>query len=139
MSIKQFTKAEFYILSQNIYVKKVSAKSITYSDEFKRIFIAESQKGKTSGVIFREYGFDTDMLGKRRFMAAGNRWRNNYKQDGISGLTDARKDNCGRPNAKELSIQEKYKRVIVQNNLLNAENELLKKIDLAERRLAKKK
>jgi transposase-like protein len=139
MSVKQFTKAEFSILSKNIYVKRLSTKSITYSDEFKRIFIAESQKGKTSGTIFREYGFDTDILGKRRYRDAGCRWRNSYKQDGLYGLTDTRKGNSGRPNEKELSIEEKYKRVKVENNLLKAENEMLKKIDLAERRLVEKK
>jgi len=71
MSIKKFTDAEVYILSKNTYIKKVSAKGITYSDEFKRIFIVESEKGKTSGNIFREYGVDTKMLGVDRYIGAG--------------------------------------------------------------------
>lgn len=139
MSIKEFTKDEVALLSQNIYVKKVSTKSITYTDEFKRIFIAENEKGKSSGIIFREYGFNTEMLGKDRYAGAGRRWRNSYNQDGIYGLTDTRKGNSGRPSEKELSIEEKYERLKAQNNLLKAENELLKKINLAERRLIKKK
>lgn len=135
MSIKKFTDDEVYILSKNIYIKMVSSKGITYSDEFKRIFIAESEKGKTSGTIFREYGFDTKMLGKDRYAGAGRRWRNSYTKKGICGLMDARIQNSGRPIERELSIAEKYKRVKAQNNLLKAENEMLKKIQLAERRL----
>jgi hypothetical protein len=135
MSIRKFTDDEVYILSKNIYIKMVSAKAITYSDEFKRIFIVESEKGKTSGTIFREYGFDTRMLGKDRYVGAGRRWRNSYTKAGIRGLSDTRKLNSGRPIERDLSITEKFKRIKVQNNLLKAENEMLKKIQLAERRL----
>ena len=139
MSIKQFTEAEIAILAQNPYVKKVSAKGITYTDEFKRIYIAESEKGKTSGIIFRKYGFDTIMLGKDRYAGAGKRWRNAFKKDGISGLIDARKLNSGRTREEDLSIEEKYERLKAQNQLLKAENELLKKIEIAERSLVQKK
>jgi transposase len=139
MSIKEFTESEVSILSKNIYIKKVSAKGLTYSDEFKQIFIAESEKGKTSGVIFREYGFDTTLLGRDRYIGAGMRWRKSYNKSGINGLSDTRKQNSGRPIERDLSIEEKYKRVKIQNNLLKAENELLKKIHLAERRYAKQK
>lgn len=45
MSIKIFTAKEAVILSNNRYVKSVSIKSITYTDEFKRIFIEENKKG----------------------------------------------------------------------------------------------
>ena len=39
MSNKILTKKEIEILSKNPYVKSVSEKSITYTDEFKNIFI----------------------------------------------------------------------------------------------------
>lgn len=45
MSKKIFTDKEIEILSKNKYVKAVSIKEITYSDEFKRIFIAENKNG----------------------------------------------------------------------------------------------
>jgi hypothetical protein len=67
------------------------------------------------------------------------RWRKSYNKSGINGLSDTRKQNSGRPIERDLSIEEKYKRVKIQNNLLKAENELLKKIHLAERRYAKQK
>ncbi|NRT92236.1 Mn-dependent DtxR family transcriptional regulator [Clostridium beijerinckii] len=37
---------EINILSKNKYVKRVSEKGITYTDEFKRLFIAENEKCK---------------------------------------------------------------------------------------------
>lgn len=43
MSNKIFTATEIEILSMNPHVKKVSSKGITYTDEFKRIFISENK------------------------------------------------------------------------------------------------
>lgn len=139
MSIKIFTEKEIKILSNNQYVRNVSIKGITYTDEFKRIFISENEKGKFPRAIFEEYGFDIAILGMERVKSAGKRWRAAYRKDGICGLNDTRVENSGRPSNKELSIEQKYERLIAQNNLLKAENELLKKIDILERRLISKK
>jgi transposase len=139
MSTKLFTKEEVDILSKNNYVKNVSVKGITYKDEFKRIFIAENEKGKLPREIFESCGFDINVLGIERVSSSGKRWRAAYRKNGICGLQDARKENSGRPSEKELSIEEKYERLKAQNNLLKAENELLKKIDILERRLLAKK
>ncbi|WP_408631316.1 IS3 family transposase, partial [Marinisporobacter balticus] len=117
----------------NQYVKKVSIKGITYTDEFKRVFIVENDNGKFPREIFEEHGFDINILGIERVKAAGKRWRAAYRKNGICGLQDTRKENSGRPSEKELSIEEKYTRLKAQNNLLKAENELLKKIDMMER------
>lgn len=43
MSEKIFTDKEVKRLLDNPYVKSVSKKAITYTDEFKRIFIAEKK------------------------------------------------------------------------------------------------
>ena len=139
MSNKLFTKEELEILSKNKYIKNVSMKGITYTDEFKSIFIGESEKGKFPREIFEECGFDIDILGIKRIKSAGSRWRTAYSTNGICGLTDTRKSNSGRPSEKDLSIAEKYGRLKAQNNLLKAENELLKKIQYLERGLSKKK
>ena len=52
MSKKLFTDKEIKILSNNPYVKSVSTKGITYTDEFKRIFISECVNGKLPRQIF---------------------------------------------------------------------------------------
>jgi hypothetical protein len=137
MSNRIFTEKEIKLLSANKYVKSVSAKGITYTEVFKRIFIAENEKGKLPRVIFEECGFDIDIIGMPRVSSSGKRWRANYRENGVSGLQDTRNENSGRPSERELSMEEKYARLEAQNNLLKAENELLKKIRLAERRMKK--
>lgn len=82
MSKKLFTKEEIEILSNNIFVKKISAKGITYSDEFKRLFIAENEKGKLPRQIFEECGFDIDIIGMNRIKSSANRWRTTYQKVG---------------------------------------------------------
>ena len=62
MSKKLFTEEEIIILKQNKYVKKVTSKGITYTDEFKRIFIDENGNGKLPRIIFEECGFNIDII-----------------------------------------------------------------------------
>lgn len=110
MSKILFTDQEQKILKKHPYVKAISEKAITYTDEFKAMAIKKYEEGKFSRQIFED-----------------------------AGLEDSRKYHSGRPLERELSIKEKYARLEAQITLLRAENELLKKIDLAERMLIKKK
>ncbi len=45
MSKKTFTKEEIDKLKKNKYLKKVSEKGITYTDEFKRYLLMKATKG----------------------------------------------------------------------------------------------
>jgi transposase len=54
MSKKFFTEKEVKVLSANNYVKSVSSKGITYTEEFKQIFISENEKGKLPREIFED-------------------------------------------------------------------------------------
>jgi transposase len=139
MSKKLFSDKEIKRLSSNKYVKSVSEKGITYTEEFKRMFITENEKGKLPRQIFEECGFDMEILGLRRIKSSADRWRAAYRKNGVYGLQDTRKTNSGRPSERELSLAEKYKRLEAQNNLLKAENELLKKLEIMERGMWKKK
>ena len=139
MSKKLFTEDKIIILKQNKYVKKVTSKGITYTDEFKRIFIDENSKGKLPRMIFEECGFNIDIIGTQRIKSSAYRWRSAFKNGGASKLTDTRKYNTGRPVEKDLSLEEKYKKLEAKMKLLQAENELLKKLDMIERRVLKKK
>lgn len=134
MPKKYFTEKEIESLSNNPYVKSVSTKGITYTDEFKRIFIVENQKGKLPRTIFEENGFNVEVIGIVRVHRATSRWRSAYKESGVLGLRDTRKDNLGRPTKRELSLEEKNTRLEAQIQLLKAENELLKKLYIMERR-----
>lgn len=133
MSNKIFTEEEVEILSKNKYVKKVSNKGITYTDEFKRSFIAENNNGKLPRQIFEEHDFNIEILGMNRVRASGKRWRSAFRRNGVSQLQDTRKFNSGRPSDKDLSIEEKYERLQAKLKILEAENELLKKLEMIER------
>ena len=60
MSKKIFNKNEVEKLKNNIYVKNASQKGITYTDEFKILFIAEHVMGKLPKQIFEDAGFDIE-------------------------------------------------------------------------------
>lgn len=137
MSKKTFTEKEIKQLSVNKYVKSVSFKGITYTDEFKLIFIEENEKGKLPREIFEECGFDIAIIGMERVQSSGKRWRAAYRKNGVFGLRDTRSENSGRTSEKELTLEEKNARLEAQINLLKAENELLKKIRFAERGMKK--
>lgn len=139
MSKKVFTEKEIKLLSENPYVKSVSLNGITYTNEFKELLITEYGKGKLPRDIFEECGFDIHVIGKKRMQSAADRWRAAYRENGVNGLSDTRKGNSGRPSERELTLEEKYARLEAQNNLLKAENELLKKIRFAERGMKKHK
>lgn len=138
MSKREFTEKEIKKLANNPHVKSVTPKGIVYTEEFKLKFVTEYEHGKQSRQIFEDAGFDVDMIGIKRMKSASSRWRKAYDDHGESGLRDSRADFSGRTSTKELSIEEKYARLEAAHHLLQAENELLKKIRLAERRLNEK-
>lgn len=139
MSKKLFSNKDIEILSKNKYVKKVSEKGITYTDEFKRLFIAENEKDKFPRDIFAECGFDIDVIGLKRILSSGSRWRSAFRINGIEQLQDTRKFNTGIPTEKDLSLEEKYEKLQAKLKLLQAENELLKKLEMLERDVNQKK
>jgi transposase len=139
MSKKLFSNKDIELLSKNKYVKKVSEKGITYTDEFKRLFISENEKGKFPRDIFVECGFDIDVIGLKRIQSAGSRWRSAFRRNGIEQLQDTRKFNTGRSTEKDLSLEKKYEKLQAKLKLLQAENELLKKLEMLERGVRQKK
>ena len=137
MSQKVFNEKEIKRLKINPYVKNVSEKSITYHDEFKNLFVLQLEEGKTPRMIFEQAGFDVDVIGMKRIEAAASRWKQAYKKAGLVGLKDSRQTNSGRRLNRELTAQEQTARLEAKIKLLEAENELLKKVYLMERGLLK--
>jgi len=135
MSKKLFTEIEIEKLKNNIYVKEVSQKGITYTDEFKTLFIAEHMNGRLPREIFEDAGFEIEMLGQERINSASKRWRKAYKESGELGLRDTRKTNSGRPLTKELTLERQLARKEAEISYLRAEVEMLKKIELQERQV----
>lgn len=139
VSKKLFTDEEIKLLSNNKYVKNITTKSITYTDEFKMLFIAEYSQGKLPTVIFMDAEFDADIIGIHRIWSASKRWRATYNTSGELGLNDSRKLNSGRPLKRELTIEEILAKKDAEIAYWKSESELLKKIELQERRVKNKK
>lgn len=130
-----FTPEQINLLSTNKYVKSISEKAITYTNEFKIQFIADTNNGKTAIEIFKDAGLDPQILGKKRIHTAKKRWTKAYKEHGVSGLNDTRKGNSGRPRKTELTDKDIIAKQQAQIEYLKQENELLKKLELQERQV----
>ena len=121
------------MLKQNIYVKRVGPKGITYTDEMKRFAMEEANKGSLSLEIFEKAGFDVSILGIDRVYSAVKRWRTAYKKSGIIALQDTRKSNSGRPLQRELSLEEQLERKDAKIKFLEVQLEFQKKLDMIGR------
>lgn len=139
MSKKLFSNNEIIKLSKNKYVKNVTAKGITYTNEFKLQFISEYENGKASRQIFEDAGFDIEIIGLKRIDCASSRWRKVYKDRGVLALEDARTLNSGRTLNRELTIEEIITKKDAEIAYLKAELELIKKLEMHERQVINKK
>lgn len=128
-----FNEKQIRILEKNNNVKAVSIKSITYTDDFKKEFINKVEKGMFPREVFEKAGFDIEIIGMKRAEQCSDRWKRKYKNGGL--LDDARKNSSGRNLKRELSTDEVIARLEAKNKLLQAENELLKKVKMIERGL----
>lgn len=133
MSKRTFSKEEIETLRKNKYVKRVSEKGITYTDEFKHQAIEQSEKGLMSTEIFEQAGFNLSIIGRKRAQDSLDRWKRAYQDTGVMGLRDRRKENTGRPLERELSLEEKLEREKAKRKFLEVQLEFLKKLDMIER------
>lgn len=64
MGKNYFTPEQVEQLRKNKYVKHASEKEITYTEEFKEVFMNEYNLGKLPYQIITEMGFDPHVLGE---------------------------------------------------------------------------
>ena len=75
MSLITFTDEQVKQLESNPYVKAVTNRRITYSDEFKKYFVERYRLGDMPKDIFIGAGFDIKVLGYKRIERASDRFR----------------------------------------------------------------
>ena len=132
MSVNKFTEDEIKELRKNPYVVCVSDKSINYSEDFKELFWIDYQNGLAPSKIFSKYGFDPDVLGiKRRTNFV---YRLKAEANRIDKFKDKRKDSSGRPVTKDLTPDEKIDRLTHKVNVLQQENDFLKRVRFINRK-----
>ena len=131
MSKILFTDAQVKKLSKNKWIKNITNKAITYTDEFKYKLVKECENyRKFPQDVFRECGIDPEIIGKKRYEQNAYRWRKQLNS--IGEIKDTRKGNSGRNLERELSDKEKLERAEAKIKLLEAENALLKKNEMIE-------
>ena len=131
MSKILFTDSQVKKLSKNKWIKNITNKGITYTDEFKYKLVKECENYKKFPQdVFRECGIDPEIVGKKRIECSAYRWRKQINSTGE--IIDTRTTKSGNTIKRELSDKEKLKRAEAKIKLLEAENELLKKNELIE-------
>lgn len=130
-----FNEHQQRLLEKNPNVESVSDRAIQYTAEFKIQAVNENLAGKGPAQIFVEAGFDLEVIGIRKAQSALGRWRNTYKTYGDAGFLEERrgKGSTGRPTSKQLSAEKKLEKAEARIKYLEAEVELLKKLEALER------
>lgn len=138
MSKRIFTTAQIKELSKNKNVFKCSAKSISYSKDFKVLAVRKYyEEGCRSVTIFEEAGFDIQLIGKDVPDDCLHRWRKIYKEKGLDALNTegATAHKGGRPPKKKwASANERIKYLEIENAYLKAKNDFLVKLRAAAKR-----
>ena len=132
MGVNYFTDEQLRLLEENPYVVKVSKKSITYSEEFKELYWIDYQNGMQPIEIFKKYGFDPYALGSRRRANFTDRLKKQAARK--DGFKDTRSKNSGWPSTKELSLEEQLERLKHKNEILQQENDFLKRVRFINRK-----
>lgn len=89
-----FTDTQVKKLMNNKWIKNITNKAITYTDEFKYKLVQECEDGKKYPKdVFRECGIDPNAVGITRIQSAACRWRKQMNSTGE--IRDTRTTNSG--------------------------------------------
>lgn len=130
MSKRRFTAEQIANLLKTGNVVRCSDKAITYSKDFKVRAVREYRdEGLSAKQIFKEAGFDLDVIGKNKPKECLKQWCRVFKIKGTSGLiTETRGRGGGRPRTKGLTDAKKIEYLEAKVAYLKAENDFLAKL-----------
>lgn len=124
-----FTREQIKELLKNENVSKCSEKSITYTKNFKHNVLTLYEQGQTATEIFRQAGFNLDVVSKEQPDECLRRWKIIFRKKGLDGLSEVRGRNGIKGNVtKNLSDADKIKYLEAQVAYLKAENDFLAKL-----------
>jgi len=130
MSKRTFTKEQIDGMLKNTNVSYCSERSMTYTKDFKLLAIKLYEQGLTSSEIFRQAGFDLDLVGRHQPKECLSRWNKLFRAKGENGLSEQRGKNGrgGRPRTKGMTEADKIQRLEAEVAYLKAENDFLAKL-----------
>ena len=119
-------------LKEHPYVENATEWTVSFTPEFKRIAYEEYYRGKSMREIFKEAGFDTEILGDKRLQNCRNKLL--LKAEDENSFEDQRKNNCRKESkSTEAQMAKRIRELEHRNAYLEQENDFLKKIQSAEK------
>lgn len=130
MSKRRFTAEQIADLQMNNNVARCSDKAITYDKDFKLRAIKQYiDDGLSAKQIFKDAGFDLNIIGQDKPKTCLKDWRRVFKIKGAAGLMlEARGRGGGRPRTIELTDAKKIEYLEAKVAYLKAENDFLAKL-----------
>ncbi len=130
MNRRIFTKEQINEMLKNKNVARCSEKSITYHKNFKIEAVQRYQNnGISANQIFKEAGFNLDVIGKEVPKDCLYDWIKVVRIKGIDGLSKESRGGPGRRHSlKNLTDKERIKYLETQVAYLKAENDFLAKL-----------
>ena len=131
MNRRIFTREQIQELLKNPYVVKCSPKAITYANDFKvKVVKQHREQYLTAKEVFIKAGFDLEIIGQETPRWCLKRWGKIYRTKGEERLAiESRgKAPTGRPRIREITDQDRIKRLEAENAYLRAENDFLAKL-----------
>lgn len=118
MNRRIFNQDQIDLIKQNPWVHECSDKIIKHTKEFKLKALKQYEEGITPTEIFREAGFDMQIIGKNVPKESIRRWRK----------TRVTKGKIGRPKKTWDTVSERIQYLEAQVAYLKAENDFLAKL-----------
>ena len=125
-----FTREQIEELLKNENVVRCK-RAIVYSKDFKVKAVKLYEQGLNPQGIFRQAGFDLNMIGRKKPKSLLLDWNKIYHKKGIAGLKiemRGKSKSGGRPKTKHFTDAEKIKWLKAENAYLKAENDFLAKL-----------
>ena len=129
MSKRRFTSEQITKLCHNQNVERCSEKSITYAKAFKVQAVQHYEAGKSSSEIFKDAGFDPQVIGMDTPKNCLSAWRRICQEKGLERLAkETRGRTGGRAKTTGLSEKDRLERLEVTVAYLKAENDFLRQL-----------
>lgn len=125
--MKKYTDEQRKLIEQNDNVVKCGVTGVTFKREFKIKALDLYKEGKTATQIFRESGFDLQIVGKNFAKNNLKLWKTIVRKKGEQALLKP-KIGGGRPRKIQRGDQEELKYLRAQIEYLKAENSFLAKL-----------
>lgn len=131
MSRQHFTEEQVNQLRKNPYVYSVTPARLTFTKEFKELFLDSYNKGELPRFILENHGFDIQILGERRVWGISQRIREEYQKYGEVNQGYTHRSPCAETSdagKQILSDKEQIRQLQHRVEYLEQQMEFLKKI-----------